>query len=178
MCTNIFLPEFNFFFKVSRLLAENVITPSNLLESALSRVEKFKSHNAFITVTREVAEKQAKQSHDRYNSRKTRSELDGIPVAVKDNFCTKDIPTTCASKMLEHFRPTYNATVVERLYDAGAVLVGKTNLDQFAMGSGTVDSIYGPSKNVWGYRNDTDFHIVGGSSGGSSIAVAAGMCFG
>lgn len=155
-----------------------MITPSNLVESALSRVEKFKSHNAFITVTREVAEKQAKLSQDRYNSGKPHSELDGITIAVKDNFCTKDIPTTCASKMLENFYPTYNATVVQRLNDAGAVLVGKTNLDQFAMGSGTVDSIYGPSKNVWGYSNDTDFHIVGGSSGGSSIAVAAGMCFG
>lgn len=166
------------FLKVSRLLADNVITPSNLLESALSRVEKFKPHNAFITVTTEVAEKQAKQSQDRYSNGKPHSELDGIPIAVKDNFCTKDIPTTCASKMLENFHPTYNATVVERLNDAGAVLVGKTNLDQFAMGSGTVDSIYGPSKNVWGYRNANDFHIVGGSSGGSSIAVAAGMCFG
>lgn len=86
--------------------------------------------------------------------------------------------TTCASKMLANFRPTYNATVVERLENAGAVLLGKSNMDQFAMGSGTVDSIYGPSRNIWGYQDECHFHIAGGSSGGSSIAVATGMCYG
>lgn len=80
--------------------------------------------------------------------------------------------------MLENFQPTYNATVVERLENAGAILIGKSNLDQFAMGSGTVDSIYGPSRNVWGYQDESNFHIAGGSSGGSAIAVATGMCFG
>lgn len=80
--------------------------------------------------------------------------------------------------MLENFTPTYNATVYDRLISAGGVLIGKTNLDQFAMGSGTVDSIFGPTKNVWGYTNETDdFFIAGGSSGGSAVSVATGTCF-
>lgn len=80
--------------------------------------------------------------------------------------------------MLENFVPPYNATVYQRLADAGAILLGKTNLDQFAMGSGTVDSIYGPTKNIWSLKYDTEnFHIAGGSSGGSAVAVAAGICF-
>ncbi|XP_044751141.1 glutamyl-tRNA(Gln) amidotransferase subunit A, mitochondrial isoform X2 [Coccinella septempunctata] len=111
--------------------------------------------------------------------KKPRSELEGIPIAIKDNFCTKNVKTTCGSKMLEHFIPPYNATVCQRLFDAGAVLVGKTNLDEFAMGSGTVDSIYGVTKNVWGSsKGSTDFYIAGGSSGGSAVAVATGSCFG
>lgn len=85
--------------------------------------------------------------------------------------------------MLENFLPPYNATVYQKLADAGAVLLGKTNLDQFAMGSGTVDSIFGPTRNIWSLKHYNDngchdnFHIVGGSSGGSAIAVAAGICF-
>lgn len=80
--------------------------------------------------------------------------------------------------MLENFVPTYNATVYEKLKNAGAILIGKTNLDQFGMGSGTVDSIFGPTKNVWGYSEDSgDFFICGGSSGGSATAVATGSCF-
>lgn len=107
------------------------------------------------------------------------SELDGVPIAIKDNFCTKDVKTTCGSKMLENFIPTYNATVYQRLLDAGSVLLGKTNLDQFAMGSGTIDSIYGPARNIWSLEyDDENFHITGGSSGGSAVAVASGICFG
>lgn len=134
--------------------------------------------NAFITVTDKQAQAQTEISNSRFFSKKPLSELDGIPIAVKDNFCTKDIKTTCGSKMLENFVPTYNATVCQRLLDAGAVLLGKTNLDQFAMGSGTIDSIYGPTRNVWSLEHDgDDFHIAGGSSGGSATAVASGMCF-
>lgn len=80
--------------------------------------------------------------------------------------------------MLESFIPSYNATVYERLAAAGGILIGKTNLDQFAMGSGTVDSIFGPTKNIWNYTNETDdFFICGGSSGGSAVSVATGSCF-
>lgn len=105
--------------------------------------------------------------------------LDGIPIAIKDNFCTKDVVTTCASKMLENFVPTYNATVCQKLIDAGAVLLGKTNLDQFGMGSGTVDSIFGPTKNIWSenLKEEGKFRIVGGSSGGSAVAVATGIAY-
>ncbi|XP_014242219.1 glutamyl-tRNA(Gln) amidotransferase subunit A, mitochondrial [Cimex lectularius] len=116
------------------------------------------------------------------------SDVDGIPIVVKDNFCTKGIKTTCASMMLNDFVPPYNATVVDRLIKAGAVVLGKSNLDEFAMGSGTVDSIHGPTKNVWGsdlnYRiggkprkGRRVWKIAGGSSGGSAVAVATGSCF-
>lgn len=139
---------------------------------------KLNKLNAFITVTNDKAQSQAENSNSRFSAKKPLSELDGIPIAIKDNFCTKDVKTTCGSKMLENFIPPYNATVYQRLADAGAVLLGKTNLDQFAMGSGTVDSIYGPTKNIWSLKYDTEnFHLAGGSSGGSAVAVAAGICF-
>lgn len=82
-------------------------------------------------------------------------------------------------RMLEHFVPPYDATVYRRLRDAGAILIGKTNMDQFAMGSGTVDSLYGPAKNVWSgsWGPEDEWHIAGGSSGGSALAVAAGICY-
>lgn len=135
-------------------------------------------YNAFITLTESEAKWQANESNNRHRDKKSLSEIDGIPIAIKDNFCTANIRTTCASKMLENFTPKYNATVYEKLKNAGAVLIGKTNLDQFAMGSGTVDSIYGPTRNIWGSSDDSsDFFITGGSSGGSATAVATATCY-
>ncbi|KAF7274505.1 hypothetical protein GWI33_012849 [Rhynchophorus ferrugineus] len=163
---------------VFRLLAEKAITVNQLTDIALKRAQEYKKYNPFITITENLARKQSNLSQERHEKDKPISELDGIPIAIKDNFCTKEVVTTCASKMLENFIPTYNATVVERLEQNGTVLIGKSNLDQFAMGSGTVDSIFGPSKNIWGYQDDDNFHITGGSSGGSSIAVATGICYG
>lgn len=147
-----------------------------------------------VYVTKDRATESAVLADKRYKSNAARGYLDGIPVAVKDNFCTKGIPTTCASKMLANFVPPYTATVVKRLEDSGAIVIGKTNLDEFAMGSGTVDSIFGPTHNVWGselsysLRKGTDGdeevkekvsdkRVAGGSSGGSAIAVATGSCF-
>lgn len=151
-----------------------------MANASLNRARDTKQYNAFITVTEEEALRQAEESTRRYAEGKPLSELDGIPVAIKDNFCTSNIKTTCASHMLENFVPPYNATVYDRLLKAGAVLIGKSNLDQFAMGAGTVDSIYGPTKNLYGYseESDSDFYIAGGSSGGSAISVATATCFG
>lgn len=149
------------------------------MKSTLKQIDNTKDFNAFITITDKIARESAEQSSILYQNKKPRSQLEGIPIAIKDNFCTKDVKTTCGSRMLEHFIPPYNATVCQRLFDAGAVLVGKTNLDEFAMGSGTVDSIFGVTKNLWGTScNSTDFHIAGGSSGGSAVAVASGSCYG
>ncbi|GJQ70287.1 gatA [Trypoxylus dichotomus] len=162
----------------NKLLQENVISTQELVNACLDRVKSTTKYNAFITVTGDLAQKQAEESVKRYQTKKILSEFDGLPIAMKDNFCTENIKTTCASKMLENFIPKYNSTVYERLKNAGAILLGKTNLDQFAMGSGTVDSIYGPTKNIWGYAEDNnDFFITGGSSGGSAIAVATGSCY-
>ncbi|KAM7362517.1 glutamyl-tRNA(Gln) amidotransferase subunit A, mitochondrial [Cochliomyia hominivorax] len=153
-------------------------SPRHVTDCALDNTVKFKELNAFIRVTPELALHQAKESAHRYHEKQSKGPLDGITIAMKDNFCTKDVHTTCASKMLENFIPPYNATVYERLLAAGAILIGKTNMDQFAMGSGTVDSIYGPSKNCWSKDlSENNWHIAGGSSGGSALAVASGICY-
>lgn len=149
---------------VSQKIAAGEIHPSELAKAALKATTVVKPLNAFITVTDELAQKQAQESDERQKKSARLGSLDGIPITVKDNFCIKDQLTTCASKMLANFVPGYDATVYKRLRDAGAVLVGKTNLDQFAMGAGTVDSYYGPSKNLWGseimknYAFDDYFH--------------------
>nr|XP_023017313.1 glutamyl-tRNA(Gln) amidotransferase subunit A, mitochondrial [Leptinotarsa decemlineata] len=161
---------------VSRLLFDGIIKPTDLTKSSIKKAYENQNLNAFITITNEVAKTQSENSLERYKAKKPLSDLDGLPIAIKDNFCTENIKTTCASKMLENFVPAYNATVYEKLANAGAILIGKTNLDQFAMGSGTIDSIFGPTRNIWG-STDSDFRICGGSSGGSAVAVASGTCF-
>lgn len=155
---------------------EKLLTPTSFVDLSLEKARATNYLNAFVAITDELAESHGIESEKRfYIERKPRA-LDGISVGIKDNFCTKNVTTTCASNMLKDFTPTYDATVYSKLRQAGACLIGKCNLDEFAMGSGTVDSIFGPSRNPWGYRSYMDWHIAGGSSGGSAVAVATGAC--
>ncbi|XP_060229597.1 glutamyl-tRNA(Gln) amidotransferase subunit A, mitochondrial isoform X3 [Meriones unguiculatus] len=120
---------------VSAALKQGQVTPTELCKKCLSLIKKTKCLNAYITVSEEAALKQAEESERRYKQGQPLGDLDGIPVAVKDNFSTAGIETTCASNMLKGYIPPYNATVVQKLLDQGALLMGKTNLDEFAMGA-------------------------------------------
>jgi len=125
--------------------------------------------NCFITLTEEIALEKAKLIDNEISNNKFRP-LSGLPIAQKDIFCTKGIKTTCGSKMLDNFISPYDATVIKKLNDAGTIMLGKTNMDEFAMGSSNETSFYGPVKNPW----NTDY-VPGGSSGGSASVVAARM---
>ncbi|MFT3982270.1 MAG: Asp-tRNA(Asn)/Glu-tRNA(Gln) amidotransferase subunit GatA [Lachnospiraceae bacterium] len=142
------------------------------VEAALSNIEeKDHQYHALITVDQEGAKNRAAQIQKRITSGELTGPLAGVPVVVKDNMCTKGILTTCASKILENFIPTYSAEAVYRLEEAGAILLAKSNMDEFAMGSTTETSYYGVTKNP-----NNPMHVPGGSSGGSCAAVALGEC--
>lgn len=153
-------------YELSEGLRTKEYSSKELTQAYLDRIaEKDKDIGAYITVTAEAAMESAKAFDER---KCTSSPLAGIPCAVKDNICTKGIKTTCASKMLESYIPPYNAYVVEKLQNSGAVILGKTNMDEFAMGSTTENSAFGVCRNPV----DTQ-RVPGGSSGGSAAAVAA-----
>ncbi|KAK7494285.1 hypothetical protein BaRGS_00014388 [Batillaria attramentaria] len=131
-------------------LRDGRLNPQELCKQCLRRARKLTHLNIFITQTEEAAHKHAEASAYRLSKgNNTAHPLEGIPVAFKDNFCTRGIRTTCASHMLSNYRPPYSATMVQRMQNSGAVLVGKANMDEFAMGSGSIDSIAGPVKNPW-----------------------------
>jgi len=153
------------------LLRRREITSVELTESVLRRIEAVEpAVHAYITITAELALQQAREADERFAAGAA-TPLTGIPVAVKDVIVTKGVRTTAGSRMLENFIPPYDSHVVERLRRAGAVIVGKANMDEFAMGSSTERSAFGPTRNPWSLDR-----VPGGSSGGSAAAVAAGEC--
>jgi len=159
--------------EAARLLGTREISAAELTHAVLERIDAVEPLvDAYITVTKDAA-KAAADAADRVIAKGEAGPLCGIPLAIKDLICTRDIKTTCASKMLENFHPPYDATVMEKLNAAGAVLVGKANMDEFAMGSSTENSGIKPTKNPWDLAR-----VPGGSSGGSAACVAADMCLG
>ena len=135
-------------------------------------MEKGRELNAFITETADIARKKAIKSDINYSKGEERY-LEGIPFGIKDMFCTKGVKTTASSKMLENFIPPYESTVTQNLWDDGAILLGKLNNDEFAMGSSNETSFFGV-KNPWKNKKN-NFTVPGGSSGGSATSVAAGI---
>ncbi|MGB5994320.1 MAG: Asp-tRNA(Asn)/Glu-tRNA(Gln) amidotransferase subunit GatA, partial [Candidatus Deferrimicrobiaceae bacterium] len=157
----------------AKAVRDKEISSRELTRALLSRIERINPKiNAYVTVLPEAAMREAAARDEEIARGIVRGPLHGVPVAIKDIFCTKGIRTTCASRILKDFDPPYDATVVERIRAAGAVLLGKQNMDEFAMGSSTETSCFGPVLNPWA----TD-RIPGGSSGGTAAAVAAGTCF-
>ncbi|HSR13205.1 MAG TPA: amidase, partial [Thermodesulfobacteriota bacterium] len=158
--------------ELSPLLRRGKISPVELTEALLERIRCLEPElNAFITVTAGEARKQARRAERELRKREWRGPLHGIPITLKDLFYTAGIRTTAASKILRNFVPAENAAAADRLYEAGAILLGKTNLHEFAYGVTSINPHFGPVRNPWDVRR-----IPGGSSGGSAAAVAAGMC--
>ena len=148
-------------------------TAVEAMEAVIAQIEKSeKDLNCYVTFDKEAALASAKEVQAKIEAGELTGPLAGVPFAIKDNMCTKGVLTTCSSKILENFIPQFDCEAVKRLTDAGAVIIGKTNMDEFAMGSTTETSAYGSTKNP---RNTE--HVPGGSSGGSAAAVAANECF-
>lgn len=142
------------------------------VKASLDQIEKVEEKvHSFVTIDREGALARAEEVQKLIDDGTLTGPLAGVPVAIKDNMCTKDMLTTCSSKILGNFKPTFTAEAVRNLEEAGAVIIGKTNMDEFAMGSTTETSYYGETKNPWNLN-----HVPGGSSGGSCAAVAAEEC--
>lgn len=158
--------------QASEKLKNGEITSVELTEDILVRIKELNPKiNAYILVMENEAMAAAKDSDERRKNNQVLSEIDGIPIAIKDNMAMENTFTTGGSKILENFVTPYDATVISKLKNAGAVILGKTNMDEFAMGSSTETSYFGPTKNPW----DLD-RVPGGSSGGSAAAVASDMC--
>ena len=156
-------------------LAAGEFSSEELTRAYLGAIEAARDLNLFITETPDLALQRARAADARRAKDAAAGPMDGIPIAVKDLFCTDGVLTTAGSHILDGFTPTYESTVTANLRDAGAVMLGKTNLDEFAMGSANVTSHYGPAKNPWSAGDGKD-RVPGGSSGGSAAAVAAHLC--
>ena len=156
-------------------LAKGEFSSKELTEAHILSMENFRGLNAFITETPERALADAEAS-DKRRANKETGALEGLPIAIKDLFCTKGIQSTASSKMLKGFIPTYESTVTSNMKSAGMVMLGKTNLDEFAMGSSNETSYFGPVVNPWKRLSDERPLVPGGSSGGSAAAVGARLC--
>ncbi|MBQ7706792.1 MAG: Asp-tRNA(Asn)/Glu-tRNA(Gln) amidotransferase subunit GatA [Lachnospiraceae bacterium] len=155
--------------ELGKKIKDKEVTVKEAVEESLRRIENLeKDVNSFVTIDKEGALKQAEEVQKKIDAGELTGPLAGVPVAIKDNMCTKGLLTTCSSKILGNFVPTYTATAVEKLIEAGAVIIGKTNMDEFAMGSTSETSYFGATKNPW----DLD-RVPGGSSGGSAAAVSS-----
>jgi aspartyl-tRNA(Asn)/glutamyl-tRNA(Gln) amidotransferase subunit A len=164
-------PRFESVLDIARDIREGATTATRVLEEHLARIDGREGEiHAFNLVLRDEAMAAASRIDVDVAAGKSVGPLAGVPIALKDNMCTRGVATTCSSKILEGWKPPYDATVVTKLRDAGAIVVGKTNLDEFAMGSSTENSAFGPTRNPL----DTS-RVPGGSSGGSAAAVAAGF---
>ena len=158
--------------ELGQMIKNKEVSSVELTKDFLANIKKTDEKiNAFITVLEDEAIMQAQAVQAKIDSGELTSPLAGVPMAIKDNICTKDILTTCGSKMLYNFKPVYNATVTERLLNSGAVVLGKLNMDEFAMGGSTETSYFGPTCNPYDLER-----VPGGSSGGSAAAVAADEC--
>jgi len=155
--------------ELNELLIKKEIKAVELLEEFLKRIEQYdKKINSFITIFKEEAYQTAREVDKLLEKKEQINLISGIPIGIKDNICTKNIKTTCASKMLSNFIPPYDATVIKKIKEQKGIIIGKTNLDEFAMGSSTETSYFGVTKNPFNYEC-----IAGGSSGGSAAAVSA-----
>jgi aspartyl-tRNA(Asn)/glutamyl-tRNA(Gln) amidotransferase subunit A len=156
---------------LARLIRRRALSPVELTRALLDRIDRFGPRlNAFITVTADLAMAQARRAEKEITRGTYRGALHGIPICLKDLFYTCDVRTTAGSKILRNFVPTENAAVVDRLFAAGAILLGKTNLHEFAYGATNINPHFGPVRNSWAAER-----ISGGSSGGSAAAVTSGL---
>src|SRR6201996_4461872 len=160
--------------ELSKAMAGKEVSAVEVADAHLKKLDDHRALNAFITETPDKARAMAKASDER-RARGEAGLLEGVPLAIKDLFCTEGVQTTAASHILEGFVPPYESTVTANLWKAGAVMVGKTNLDEFAMGSSNMTSHFGGVENPWKRKGDNRKLVPGGSSGGSAAAVAAYM---
>ena len=158
---------------LGKKIKEKEISVREALDAVFAQIDQTEDrYHAYVTLDKEGAYKQADAVQEKIDKGELTGALAGVPVAIKDNMCTKGLLTTCSSKILENYIPTYTASAVQNLTDAGCVIIGKTNMDEFAMGSTTETSYYGVTRNP----HNPD-HVPGGSSGGSAAAVALNECF-